>query len=54
MSNLKLSYVGSKSRLLGQILEKRCVHTRGHSSDQKLMTLCQNVNPYINIGQDYN
>ena len=31
-----------------QILEKPCVHTRGHSFDSKLMKLYQNVN-YQNI-----
>ena len=32
-SNLKLAHVGSKTRSLGQILEKSCAHSRGHSFD---------------------
>ena len=43
-SSSKLGQVGSKIRLLGQILEKPCVHSRGHSFDSKFMKLCQNVN----------
>ena len=45
-SNSKLGHVGSKTRSLGQILEKPCVHSRGHSFDRKFMKLCQNVNHY--------
>ena len=45
-SNLKLGHVGSKTGLLGQILEKPCVHSRGHSFDPKYMKLYQNVNDY--------
>ena len=43
-SNSKLGHVGSKTRSLGQILEKPCVHSRGHSFDHKFMKLFQNVN----------
>ena len=43
-SSLKLGHVGTKTRSLGQILEKPCVHSRGHSFDPKFMKLCQNVN----------
>ena len=55
-SGLKLGHVGSKTRLLGQILEKPCVysrgqilekpcvHSRGHRFENKFMKLCQNVN----------
>ena len=43
-SSSKLGHVGSKTRSLGQILEKPCVHSRGHRFDQKFMKLCQNVN----------
>ena len=43
-SNSKLGHVGSKTRSLGQIIEKPCVHSRGHSFDHKFMKLCQNVN----------
>ena len=35
----KLGHVGSKTRSLGQILEKPCVHSRGHSFDSKFMKL---------------
>ena len=45
-SGLKLVYVGSKTRSLGQILEKPFVHSRGHSFDLKFMKLYQNVNDY--------
>ena len=43
-SNSKLGHVRSKTRSLGQILEKPCVHSRGHSVDHKFMKLFQNVN----------
>ena len=43
-SDLKLGHVGSKPRLLGKILEKPCVHSRGHRFDHKFMKLCQDVN----------
>ena len=43
-SSSKLGHVGSKTRSLGQILEKPCVHSRGHSFDHKFMKVCQNVN----------
>ena len=43
-SDLKLSHVRSKTRPLGQILEKPCVHSTGHSFVSKVMKLCQNVN----------
>ena len=46
-SGLKLGYVRSKTRSLGQILEKPCVHSRGHSFDSKVMKFCQNVNHLI-------
>ena len=42
-SSLKLGHVGSKTRSLGQILEKPCVHSKRHSFDPKFMKLCQNV-----------
>ena len=43
-SNSKLGPVVSKCRSLSQILDKPCVHSRGHSLEQKSMKLCQNVN----------
>ena len=43
-SDSKLGYVGSKPRSVGQILEKSCVHSRGHSFDSKFMKLYQNAN----------
>ena len=42
-SSSKLGHLGSKTRSLGQILEKPCVHSRGHSFDHKFMKVCQNV-----------
>ena len=43
-SSLKLGHLGSKTRWLGQILEKPCVHSRRHSFYPKFMKLCQIVN----------
>ena len=43
-SRLKLVHVGSKTRSLGQILEKHCVHSRVHSFVSNVMKPCQNVN----------
>ena len=45
-SGLKLGHVGSKTRSLGQILEKTSVHSRGHSFDLKFTKLYQNVNDH--------
>ena len=42
----KLGHVGSKTRSLGQILEKLGVHSSVHSFVSNVMTLCQNVNHY--------
>ena len=42
----KLCHVESKTKSLGQILEKPCVHSRGHSFDSKFMKLYQNVNDH--------
>ena len=39
----KLGHVESKTRSLGQILEKPCVHSRGHIFSLILMNLGQNV-----------
>ena len=43
-SSSKLGHVGSKTRSLGQIIEKPCVHSRGYSFYHKVMKICQNVN----------
>ena len=44
---LKLGHVGSKTRSLDQILEKKpCVHSRGHSVDSNFMKLYQNANDH--------
>ena len=43
-SSSKLGHSGSKTRSQGQILEKPCVHSKGHMYDHKFMKLCQNVN----------
>ena len=42
--NLKLGHVGLKTRLLGQILKKPCVHLKRHSFDSKFMKVLQIVN----------
>ena len=34
-SSPKLGHVGLKTRSLGQILAKSCVHSRGHNFDSK-------------------
>ena len=44
--NLKLGHVGSKTRLLDQILDKHCGHSKRHGFDPKCMKLCLNVNPH--------
>ena len=36
-SGSQLGNVGSKTRSLGQIIEKSCVHYRGHSFDRKFI-----------------
>ena len=43
-SDLKLGHVEAKTRSLGQVLEKPCVHSRGQSFDSKVMKLYKNVN----------
>ena len=45
-SSLNLGHVGLKTRSLGQILEKPCVHSRGQSFDSKFMELYQNANDH--------
>ena len=45
-SSSKLGHVGSKTRSLGQILEKTCVHSKRHSFDPKFTKLYQNVNDH--------
>ena len=45
-SGSQLGNFGSKTRLLGQIIEKTCARSRGHSFEQKIMKLCQNVNSH--------
>ena len=37
-SSSKLGHVESKTRLLGQILEKHCVHSRGPSLEGTVLT----------------
>ena len=43
-SSSKLGHVRSKTRSLGEILEKHCEHSKRHSFDPKFMKLCQIVN----------
>ena len=45
-SNLELGHVGLKTRSLGQILEKPCVHSGGQGLDPKIMKLYQNANDH--------
>ena len=45
-SSSKVGHVESKIRSLGQILEKPCVHSRGHRFEQNFTKLCQNVNSH--------
>ena len=45
-SSSKLGHVGSKTRLLGQILEKPFVYSRGHSFDSKFMKLNKTANDH--------
>ena len=40
---LNMGQVRSKTRSVGQILEKLCVHSRGHIISQIIMKLDQNV-----------
>ena len=42
-TNLKMGHVGSKTRSLGHILEKPCLHSRGHMFSLIIMKLCQNI-----------
>jgi hypothetical protein len=37
-----LGHVGSKSRSLGQIIEKPCLHSRGHNIDSIFIKLAHN------------
>ena len=41
-SNLKEGHMGSKTRSLGQIVEKPCDHSRCHIISPILMKICQN------------
>ena len=41
-TSLKMGHVGSKIRLLGQMLEKSCVRSRGHIFSQIIIKLGQN------------
>ena len=45
-SSSKVGHDGSKTRSLGQILEKPCVHSKRHSFDPEFMKLCQIVTHY--------
>ena len=42
-SSSKLGHVGSKTRSIGQILKRPCVHSNGHSFDLKFMKLYHDV-----------
>ena len=47
----ELGHVGSKTRSLGQILEKPFVHSKVDSFVLNVMKLCQNVNHHNCLGQ---
>ena len=47
----KMGYVGSKTSSLGQILEKPCLHSRGHIFSPIIMKLGQNICHDENSGQ---
>ena len=40
--SLKMGHVGTKGRSVGQMLQKPCVHSRGHIFSQIIMKLGQN------------
>ena len=42
-SSSNMGGVGSKSRSLGQILEKSCLHSKGHIFSAIFLKLAQNV-----------
>ena len=42
-SSLNMGHVGSKTRSVGQIKEKPCLHSRSHIYDPIFMKLNQNV-----------
>ena len=44
---LYMGYLGSKTRLPGQIIEKPCIDDRGHSFDQIFIKFGQNVCLYV-------
>ena len=46
----KLGHVGLKTRSLGQILEKSCLHSKRHSFDPKFMKVLQIVNHHNILG----
>ena len=43
LTSSKMGHVGSKTRSLGQILEKPCVHCRGHILSPVFIKLGQDV-----------
>ena len=44
-----MGHVGSKTRSLGQFLEKSCVHSRGHNFDPIVMKLCPQIVHFYKI-----
>ena len=49
-TNLKMSHVGSKTRSLSQMLEKPCVHSRGHIFSGIMMKLGHEVSDEFENG----
>ena len=42
-SGLNMGHVGSKTRSVGQMIEKPCEHNTGHIMHPIIMKICQNV-----------
>ena len=45
LTSLKMGHAGSKTRSQDQVLEKPCVHSRGHIFSPMIMKFGQNVCP---------
>ena len=50
-SGLKLGHVGSKTRLVGQILEKPCVYSKRHGFDPKFYETLSDCLSSLYLGQ---
>ena len=52
ISDMKQGLIGSKTRSPGQILEKLCVHLRGHSFKCNLHETLSECLSHLHLGQD--